>query len=88
MPGAPSFEYFNVGIANPDKAVEATTKYLAKGKVDAVNVGASASTKGPATSPLSCTICNGSDSETLRVRLLSSPRPRRRQRLRAGRVGQ
>jgi hypothetical protein len=28
---------------------------------------------GPATKPLSCTICNGSDSETLRVRLLSKP---------------
>ena len=40
MPGAPSFEYFNVGIAGPDKAVEATTKYLAKGKVAAGDVGA------------------------------------------------
>jgi len=38
MPGAPSFEYFNVGIAGPDKAVEATTKYLAKGKVAAGTV--------------------------------------------------
>src|SRR6185295_4300018 len=41
MPGAPSFEYFNVAIANPDKAVEATTKYLAKGKVGAEEVAAS-----------------------------------------------
>ena len=41
MPGAPSFEYFNVAIASPDKAVEATTKYLAKGKVDAEHVDAS-----------------------------------------------
>jgi hypothetical protein len=40
MPGPPSFEYFNVGIADPDKAVEATTKYLAKGKVAAGDVGA------------------------------------------------
>jgi hypothetical protein len=38
MPGAPSFEYFNVGIASPDKAVEATTKYLAKGNVGACTV--------------------------------------------------
>jgi hypothetical protein len=35
------FEYFNVAIASPDKAVEATTKYLAKGKVDAEHVAAS-----------------------------------------------
>jgi hypothetical protein len=28
--GAPSFKYFNVAIAAPDKAMEATTKYLAK----------------------------------------------------------
>jgi hypothetical protein len=28
--GAPSFEYFNVAIAAPDKAMEATTKHLAK----------------------------------------------------------
>ena len=28
---APSFEYFNVAIAAPDKAMEAATKYLAKG---------------------------------------------------------
>ena len=41
MLGAPSFEYFNVAIASPDKAVEATTKYLAKGKVDADDVDAS-----------------------------------------------
>ena len=27
---APSFEYFNVAIAAPDKAMEATVKYLAK----------------------------------------------------------
>ena len=39
--GAPSFEYFNVAIASPDKAIEATTKYLAKGKVDAEGVDAS-----------------------------------------------
>jgi hypothetical protein len=29
--GAPSFKYYNVAIAAPDKAIEATTKYLAKG---------------------------------------------------------
>ena len=29
--GTPSFKYFNVAIAAPDKAMEATTKYLAKG---------------------------------------------------------
>ena len=29
--GAPSFKYFNVAIAAPDKAMEATIKYLAKG---------------------------------------------------------
>jgi hypothetical protein len=34
MPDAPSFEYFNVAIANPGEAVEATTKYLAKIKAD------------------------------------------------------
>lgn len=28
---APSFEYFNAAIAAPDKAIEATTKYLAEG---------------------------------------------------------
>ena len=28
---APSFEYFNVAIAAPDKAMEATTKHMAKG---------------------------------------------------------
>jgi hypothetical protein len=28
---APSFEYFNVAIAAPDEAIEATTKYLANG---------------------------------------------------------
>ena len=35
MPGAPSFEYFNVAIVNPGEAVAATTKYLAKIKADA-----------------------------------------------------
>jgi hypothetical protein len=34
MPDAPSFEYFNVAIANPGEAVEAATKYLAKIKAD------------------------------------------------------
>jgi hypothetical protein len=29
---APSFQYFNVAIAAPDKAMEATTKHLAKGE--------------------------------------------------------
>jgi hypothetical protein len=38
MPDAPSFEYFNVAIASPGEAVEATTKYLAKIKAD-VGVG-------------------------------------------------
>ena len=33
MPGAPSFEYFNVAIADPDKAVEATAAYLTRAKV-------------------------------------------------------
>jgi len=28
---APSFEYFNVALAAPDEAMEAATKYLAKG---------------------------------------------------------
>ena len=28
---APSFEYFNVAIAAPDQAMEATTKHLAEG---------------------------------------------------------
>jgi hypothetical protein len=27
--GAPSFQYFNVAIADPDKAIAATTKHLA-----------------------------------------------------------
>ena len=38
---APSFEYFNVAIAAPDKAMEATTKHLAEGveaKAGAVSV--------------------------------------------------
>jgi hypothetical protein len=39
--GAPSFEYFNVAIASPDEAIEATTKYLAKGKTDAADIDAS-----------------------------------------------
>jgi len=30
--GAPSFQYFNVAIAAPGKAIDATTKHLAKGK--------------------------------------------------------
>ena len=43
MPGAPSFEYFNVAIVDPDKAIKATTTYLAKGKLDdAEDVDASA----------------------------------------------
>jgi hypothetical protein len=29
LPDAPSFEYFNVAIAAPDKAIEATTEHLA-----------------------------------------------------------
>ncbi len=29
--GAPSFEYYNVAIAAPNKAIEATAKHLAKG---------------------------------------------------------
>ena len=32
MLGAPSFQYFNVAIAAPNKAIEATTKFLAKGE--------------------------------------------------------
>jgi hypothetical protein len=36
MPGAPSFEYFNVAIADPNKAVEATAAYLTRAKVDTV----------------------------------------------------
>jgi hypothetical protein len=39
--GAPSFQYYNVAIANPDKAVEAAAKYFAKGKADAGDVAAS-----------------------------------------------
>lgn len=41
MPGSgpPSFEYFNVAIAAPDKAVEATTKYRGvEAKVGAMSV--------------------------------------------------
>ena len=30
MPGAPSFKYFNVAIPEADRAMEATSKYLAK----------------------------------------------------------
>jgi hypothetical protein len=30
--GAPSFQYFNVAIAVPDKAIEATTKHLANSR--------------------------------------------------------
>ena len=30
MVGVPSFQYFNVAIAAPNKAIEATTKHLAK----------------------------------------------------------
>ena len=40
MLGAPSFEYCNVAIASPDKAVEATRKYLAGAKADAGVVNA------------------------------------------------
>jgi hypothetical protein len=36
--GAPSFKYFNVAVAAPDKAIEATTKYLAKGAEAVVGV--------------------------------------------------
>ena len=39
--GAPSFQYYNVAIASPDKAVEAATKYLAKGKANTEGVDAS-----------------------------------------------
>jgi hypothetical protein len=35
MSRAPSHKYYNVAIANPDKAIEATTKYLAKINADA-----------------------------------------------------
>ena len=38
MVGAPSFEYCNVAIESPDKAVEATRKYLGKSKADACTV--------------------------------------------------
>jgi|SoiMethySBSTD1v2_1073268.scaffolds.fasta_scaffold306738_3 hypothetical protein len=41
MLGAPSFEYCNVAIASPDKAVEATRKYLGKVKDGAGAVDAS-----------------------------------------------
>jgi hypothetical protein len=34
---APSFKYFNVAMAEPDEAVEATAKYLAKAKGDTVD---------------------------------------------------
>ena len=33
LPGAPSFKYFNVAIAAQDKAIEATTKHLAKAEI-------------------------------------------------------
>jgi len=35
---APSFEYFNVAIAAPDEAMEATTRYLGKGAEPTVGV--------------------------------------------------
>ena len=35
MSRAPSFKYYNAAIANPDKAIETTTKYLAKISADA-----------------------------------------------------
>ena len=38
--GAPSFHYYNVAIADPSKAIEATTKYLAKAKADADEIKA------------------------------------------------
>jgi fructose-specific component phosphotransferase system IIB-like protein len=38
--GAPSFHYYNVAIADPNKAVEATRKYLAKAKADADEIKA------------------------------------------------
>ena len=55
-PGAPSFEYFNVAIVDPDKAIEATAKYLAKGKVDAGDVDA-------------CTVRELSPAEVVALRL-------------------
>jgi hypothetical protein len=42
LPDAPSFEYFNVGIADPGEAVQATAAYLAKGGTDVGSVPASA----------------------------------------------
>ena len=40
MLDAPSFQYYNVAISNPDRAVEATANYVAKGKADAADVAA------------------------------------------------
>lgn len=44
IPDAPSFHYFNVAVANPGKAVEATAAFLAKGKADSDAAHAPAST--------------------------------------------
>jgi hypothetical protein len=33
MPGAPSFQYFNVALAAPGDAIAATAKHLAKSEV-------------------------------------------------------
>ena len=55
-PGAPSFKYFNVAIVDPDKAVEATRKYLAKAKADAGDVDA-------------CTVRELSPAEVVALRL-------------------
>lgn len=40
MSDAPSFQYYNVAIGNPDKAVEATANYITKGKADVAGVAA------------------------------------------------
>jgi len=37
---APSFQYYNVAVSNPNKAIEATANYVAKGKADAADVAA------------------------------------------------
>ena len=45
--GAPTFKYFNVAIAAPDKAMEATTKYLAtsaEAKTGAISIARKLST--------------------------------------------
>ena len=40
MLDAPSFQYYNVAVSNPNKAIEATANYVAKGKADAADVAA------------------------------------------------